>query len=1320
MMATTKADAMSTPLEARPKLTPRPGPTPPESFFRSASGLLGLLCLLLGGGAALPARADYSSTLLSQGPVGYWRLDETTPPPPELPAANEGTLGTNADATYFNFPVRGIEGPFAGSAGLDLNGVNQFIAAHYSTNLNPSAFTIEAWLRPGTATPEGNLTCVMSSIHSDDPRSGWLIYQSGGPGDTDAPGWQLRLYNEQGLDTSLRLLVTNAVTPGVWHHVVFAFDGTNASGYLNGQFQSAARVADSGGWVPNRDAPLTVGLRSEGNFPWEGAVAEVAYYGGALTDSRVRSHFDAATTNSIGYATAVKQDAPLVYYRFREQPDVRSANLGSLGGAASALYIHPAQPGQPGPALPGFLAGNRAVNFDGGAGTVAIPGLNLNTNTVTLTAWVQARGGQAGQASILLCDSGTTLSGLIIDIAGGLGLAYNWAGDNAALNWKSELSLVDSEWCFVALVVQPDQGVLHTAAGAGVSTFASATNLIHHAVQAFDGATLLGTDADLTNTFRGLIDEVAIFNRALSPGEIYSQYAAAVGEVGPRIFADPQAPGGLYEEDAVALKVDAGGAPLPTYQWRRNGVELAGETNSTLIRSSLLVSDAGSYDVVVANSAGSVTSQPTELAVNPIATPSISGQPSGRAVYPGGTFKLGVTAAGGGLRYQWLRDGSPVSGATNSSHQVASAAISDAGVYSVSVSNRLGVATSAAATITVIPAPAGTFEAVMVADAPEAWWRLNEDSTAVGMLDAMGRHDGTYQAEAGVTPNVPGAILGSADKAVSFDGSQAYGQAPYASALNSREFTLEGWVKTTVLDDEEMCPLSTRYSKRGAWFWSYPAGHWSAGVSQGGDDFYVPSEAAAAGMRSDTWTHLAMTYDETQGFNFYINGQWDGQTFADFDRNAAGPLLIGARGVSAGTSADMFFKGQVDEVAVFTRALPWERVHTHYAMGRYSTNTPPLFLSQPKPVTVSAGDVVVLDAQVEGSEPLAFQWFKDDAPITGATDAVLVLPSASFADTAGYQLRAANTVGTNSSVVTAITVLPPVQFVNATNDLVLHLKFDADLTDASGRNNSGANVGSATFVAGIIGSHALRYETDSENSVYRYVTLGTPADLLFGTDRSFSVAYWARLVPGQLSGDLPFLCSATNSYGSFGMTFAPSYQSGGWSWSLADETSSYGLYGRDFSLDDGAWHHLAHTFDRVAKVGITYLDGVEVNVTSIDGLGSFDAPGPFNIGQDASGAYAETGGADLDDLGVWRRVLAPAEVYSMHYAGVSFGASFDTYGPVSLGLSYSEKGLLLVWQAGTLLEADKVDGPWTPVAGAAAPSYRVAPAADNKFYRVRL
>src|SRR6185295_18257288 len=142
-----------------------------------------------------------------------------------------------------------------------------------------------------------------------------------------------------------------------------------------------------------------------------------------------------------------------------------------------------------------------------------------------------------------------------------------------------------------------------------------------------------------------------------------------------------------------------------------------------------------------------------------------------------------------------------------------------------------------------------------------------------------------------------------------------------------------------------------------------------------------------------------------------------------------------------------------------------------------------------------------------------------------------------------------------------------------------------------------------------------------------YASLGVPADLTLGTSQNFSVAYWAKLPTGYVLGDLPFLSSAPNSYGNLGVTFAPSYAAGGWSWSLGNVSSFVGIYGAGNSINNGQWHHLVHTFDRNGN-GTTYLDGALVNSISIAGIGNIDSSLDFNIGQDGGGQYAEQGSGD--------------------------------------------------------------------------------------------
>ena len=92
----------------------------------------------------------------------------------------------------------------------------------------------------------------------------------------------------------------------------------------------------------------------------------------------------------------------------------------------------------------------------------------------------------------------------------------------------------------------------------------------------------------------------------------------------------------------------------------------------------------------------------------------------------------------------------------------------------------------------------------------------------------------------------------------------------------------------------------------------------------------------------------------------------------------------------------------------------------------------------------------------------------------------------------------------------------------------------------------------------------------------------------------------------------------------------------------------------------------------------------------------------------------------MDDVGIWRRALDPAEAQTIYQVGNSYGRSFDAYGPVVLTLRQSGTMLELIWQAGTLLQADEVNGTYKPVTGATAPYFQVKPSETKKFYRVQL
>jgi kumamolisin len=85
--------------------------------------------------------------------------------------------------------------------------------------------------------------------------------------------------------------------------------------------------------------------------------------------------------------------------------------------------------------------------------------------------------------------------------------------------------------------------------------------------------------------------------------------------------------------------------------------------------------------------------------------PSITSEPQSTTVTVGTGFAFNVTATGGSLTYQWFLNGAAISGATSSTYSKSSAAASDAGSYTVNVSNPVGTATSTVATLTVATIP---------------------------------------------------------------------------------------------------------------------------------------------------------------------------------------------------------------------------------------------------------------------------------------------------------------------------------------------------------------------------------------------------------------------------------------------------------------------------------------------------------------------------------------------------------------------------------------------------------------------------------------
>jgi hypothetical protein len=190
-------------------------------------------------------------------------------------------------------------------------------------------------------------------------------------------------------------------------------------------------------------------------------------------------------------------------------------------------------------------------------------------------------------------------------------------------------------------------------------------------------------------------------------GDITSEEVTlTVLTVSPSITVQPQSTN-VINNNSVTLSVTATGDVPMTYQWTSNGINIPDATNNTYTTPLLGPSDDGThFAVTVTNSAGSVTSQDAIISIVYIA--SITTQPESATVINGNTATFSITAIGTEpLSYQWTKNGSNISGATEASYTTSALGPSDNGAtYAVKVTNDYGFATSSNATVSIVYTPA--------------------------------------------------------------------------------------------------------------------------------------------------------------------------------------------------------------------------------------------------------------------------------------------------------------------------------------------------------------------------------------------------------------------------------------------------------------------------------------------------------------------------------------------------------------------------------------------------------------------------------------
>ena len=507
----------------------------------------------------------------------------------------------------------------------------------------------------------------------------------------------------------------------------------------------------------------------------------------------------------------------------------------------------------------------------------------------------------------------------------------------------------------------------------------------------------------------------------------------------------------------VTFTASASGSPAPTYQWQKGGANIAGATTSSYTISSAQTTDVGSYTAVATNVAGSTTSAAATLTVNAAAVkPSITTQPQSATVNAGGSVSFSVVASGSPApTYQWLKGGATIAGATGSTYSIASVQASDAGSYSVAVSNSAGSVTSAAATLTVQAAPVitmapqstavttgsgVTFNVVASGTAPLSYQWQKGGAAISGATAASYSIASVQTTDAGsytvVVTNSVGSVT-SAAATLTVQSTPSITTQPLSTSA-----TAGSGVSFSVVA-AGTSPLNYQWQKNGAAIAGATAASYSIASVQTSDagsytvtvtnpvGSLVSNAATLTVFTTPTITTQPQNISVTTGSNATFSVVAGGSTPLGYQWQKGGVAIAGATNASFSiTSAQTTDAGNYTVVVSNSLGSVTSSVAT---LTVTATAVAPSITNQPQSQVVTVGGNATFVVTATGSAPISYQWQKGGVAVSGATNASYTLNGVQSADAGSYAVVVTNGVGsvTSSSATLTVNAAPVAPSISA-------------------------------------------------------------------------------------------------------------------------------------------------------------------------------------------------------------------------------------------------------------------------------------------------
>jgi len=532
----------------------------------------------------------------------------------------------------------------------------------------------------------------------------------------------------------------------------------------------------------------------------------------------------------------------------------------------------------------------------------------------------------------------------------------------------------------------------------------------------------------------------------------------------------------ICDNSSATMSLTVSGTSPIMYQWFAMSDSISGATNNTYTINNTDTSDEGDYFVIASNLCNSIQSY--TVSINIDASPSVMSQPSNTTVCSGSSSLFSVGADGASpLTYQWYDANGEIIGANNTNYIISQSSPNDAGTFYVKVSNSCGEITSNNSILTVIEPLAITTQPTDIA--------ICENASASMSLTVTGTAPITYQWFASND-----SLIGATNNSYSVNNADTNDVASYfVIAENSCGSVQSNSIDLSISSAPSILTQSTGATK-------CIGGSFSFNVNVNGtspfnyqwlkDSDSIQGANSALYMINTLDTADAATYyctisnacgsvstnNKVLIINSFPNiisqsnsiNQCENST-ANFNISATGsnPLAYqwyNDTGLVAGANANSYI---IPSTSILNAGSYYCTISNNCgsvtsSVKTLTVNTAPAIIAQSSDDTICEGISEVFQVGVTGTNPISYQWYKNNTLIPTALSSYMSIPSVDTNDIGVYHSVATNLCGNIQS-----------------NDINLHVNQLAKIISQSGDSSRCENE-SMTFQIDVTGTSPIDYQ----------------------------------------------------------------------------------------------------------------------------------------------------------------------------------------------------------------------------------------------------